>query len=547
VAVTRNTKPLGSGSPADHTSTDGEITALCAADTAAPLGDDLEQMTHRVRAPVDVTQARRCPRCGAQYTSLLRFCPFDGEAVMTSSWNPSIDPLLDKVLAGRYRVEQVLAEGGMGTVYEVRHTRLENLFALKVLRRELAEDPGVAARLIEEAKATAAIGHPNIVAVTDFGEVDATLVPELGELRLPYFVMELVGGASLGDLLRKERRLPSERVAAIMLECADALGAAHRAGIIHRDLKPDNVRVLEGERGELIVKVLDFGVAKVMGSSRVTVSGIVFGTPQYMSPEQARGEPVDARSDVYAMGVLMYQCLTGAVPFEDDSFMGVVSKHLFMHPDPVSHTTPGLLGHPLEAVVMRCLAKDPAQRYGSMAELAGALEPCCRSPRARAPSSAALERASDPGPGTIEQALELPGLDRRRSTRRILVGVAVGGLLIGSAVALGLVGRSAEHAAPPSGPSGTLPSPAALGIEPPVPPPGASAPARGEEASAETPIEPMGATEGARKEPKRLSEPRPAPGAPSPRASAPVAAGPSAKASARPRKSSGDVVDPWGR
>ncbi|MFP6685734.1 MAG: serine/threonine-protein kinase [Polyangiaceae bacterium] len=312
-----------------------------------------------------------CPSCGARYAEGLKFCPFDGEtlAILEDSERPP-DPLLGCVIEDRYRIEGVLAEGGMGTVYRVSHTTLSNPFAMKVLRREFASDPTVASRLVAEAKATAAIDHHAIVEVTDFGEIDAQILPELGAVTLPYFVMEYVEGHSLGMILRQQGRLSIETIFDMMSTLAGALGAAHAAGIVHRDLKPENLRIEPSGA----VRVLDFGVAKVLGASRQTQKGMVFGTPHYMSPEQAQGHPIDGRTDIYALGVLMYQCATGKIPFEADTYMGVVTQHMFEMPQPFAVVASDLAGHPLEGIVMCCLEKDPAARFQTMDDMKAALE-----------------------------------------------------------------------------------------------------------------------------------------------------------------------------
>ena len=275
----------------------------------------------------------------------------------------------------------------MGTVYEVRHTTLGRRFALKVLRRDIA-DAEHTARFIQEAKAAAAIGHPNIVAVSDFGELvvrdgrPAGLGaggarwggPPNPRPPVPYFVMEYLTGISLASLLRAEKTLDPLRAADIVLQCAAGLSAAHAAGVIHRDLKPDNVFLTRSGEREF-VKLLDFGVAKMAGAGRLTRAGMVFGTPHYMSPEQAAGQSVDHRADIYALGVILYESLAGKVPFEADTYMGVLTKHMFATPEPIDRVVPdastlGTLG----PIVMRCLAKSPHDRYASMAELVAALE-----------------------------------------------------------------------------------------------------------------------------------------------------------------------------
>lgn len=309
-----------------------------------------------------------CPECGYQFSGEVRFCPFDGVALDPGAiWDTSQDPLLGALIDQRYLVEEVLGEGGMGTVYRARHTTLGREFALKVLRRDLAGEADLSARFIQEAKAAASVSHPNIVQITDFGALDT------GQ---PYFVMELLTGQSLGNLLQVQGALPPARGVRIVRQIAEALGAAHGHQIVHRDLKPDNIHIDNGAvTGRELIKVLDFGLAKVAGASRLTRKGMVFGTPHYMSPEQASGEPVDHRSDIYALGVVMYEVFTGRLPFEADSYMGVLTKHLYVDPTPPSKlSTDGAQLGELEAVILRCLAKRPAQRFQSMAEVVEALD-----------------------------------------------------------------------------------------------------------------------------------------------------------------------------
>nr|WP_153817530.1 serine/threonine-protein kinase [Polyangium spumosum] len=319
-------------------------------------------------------RARRCPACDKCFSGEVRFCPYDGDALIDApDWNPNADPLIGQIIDARYEVVSVLGEGGTGSVYEVRHTTLGRRFALKVLRADIARDAQIVTRFIQEAKAAAAIGHPNIVAVSDFGEVVPDKSAPLSS-KVPYFVMELLTGSSLASVLRSERILPADRTAAIGLQCALGLASAHEAGVIHRDLKPDNVFLVRSGDREF-VKLLDFGLAKIAGTSRVTRQGIIFGTPHYMSPEQAMGQPVDHRTDIYALGVIMYECLTGRVPFEADSFKGVLDQHIHGAAVPVEQRVPDptQIG-PLGDIINRCLAKNPAERFATMAELAAALE-----------------------------------------------------------------------------------------------------------------------------------------------------------------------------
>jgi serine/threonine-protein kinase len=302
-----------------------------------------------------------CAVCGTRWSGDARFCPFDGEPLGEAPRSDHQDPLLGALVDQRYQVLEVLGEGGMGTVYRVRHASLGRDFALKVLRRDLAQDVDLSARFVHEAKAASAISHPSVVKITDFGQLHT------GQ---PYFVMELLVGDLLSRLIRDSGPLPPERVVVILHQVAEALEAAHQAGVVHRDLKPDNIHIGRTQSGSDSVTVLDFGLAKVAGTSRLTRAGMVFGTPHYMSPEQAAGEPTDHRADIYSLGIVGYQMLTGRVPFEADSFMGVLTKQIYVAPTRPSEVIgrPAELGA-LDDVILRCLAKKPASRYPSMVEL----------------------------------------------------------------------------------------------------------------------------------------------------------------------------------
>jgi eukaryotic-like serine/threonine-protein kinase len=454
---------------------------------------------------------RRCPACDTGYSGAARFCSFDGTPLEApSGWDPDADPLLGQTIAGRYFVEDVLAEGGMGTIYRVRHVKLESCFAMKVLRRDLAEDPEVALRLVEEARATAAIGHSNIVGATDFGEIDASVLEELGSVKLPYFVMEYVSGRSLADVVREEGPLEPDRIARIVLQVGSALAAAHKAGIVHRDLKPENIRLSRDELGGEIAKVLDFGVAKVMGASKKTRQGMVFGTPHYMSPEQGRGLPIDHRTDVYALGVILYECVTGQVPFVADTFMGVVTKHLFERPAPPPSSSP------LAPLVLRCLEKEPAARYQSMGELCDELERVQQGVVAEpAPRPSLRLRGDEDSLAPGQLSLELVAPPRRS------VWVAAGLLAaVCAGSAIWWASRSTESPPPAADPtvtSSTAASTATAGTVAATP-----------TATAADPVAPDTAAP-APSEPRR-------PAAPPPRRPGPGH-----------RPGGGEVVDPWGR
>jgi serine/threonine-protein kinase len=315
--------------------------------------------------PTEATRKiKRCSECSQRFGAEAEFCPFCGVRLSVTTWDASADPLLGKVVDGRYEVLSVLGEGGMGIVYKVRHTAIDRLFALKALHPDLARDANLSTRFVNEARATAALKHEGIVQITDFGKL---------EDGAPYFVMELLAGRTLAAALREGPLAP--RVAVhIARRLAEALGPAHEAQVVHRDLKPENVFLIGYAGSDRIpddVKVLDFGTAKILGSAKITKTGIVFGTPHYMSPEQAAGQPADHRVDVYALGVILYEMLTGRVPFEAESYMGVLTQHIFVNPKPPSAIAPSLkeIG-PLEEVVLRALAKKPEERFTTMGDLA---------------------------------------------------------------------------------------------------------------------------------------------------------------------------------
>jgi len=339
-------------------------------------------------------------------------------------------------------------------------------------------------RFLREARVAAGVGHENLVAVTDFGELSSAVVPGLGDVTLPYFVMDRLRGESLAELIRREPKLEPKRVAEIVRQCAEGLSAAHAAGVVHRDLKPGNVfLVRQGERE--VVKLLDFGVAKILGASRLTKVGTVYGTPHYMSPEQASGQPVDARADIYAVGVILYECLAGKVPFSADTVMGVLSHHMFTEPPPLEEAAPDSpLVRGLAPIAMRCLAKKPEDRFESMRELAEALTRQLEGAEMPAPQATRLE--SDP---------ELPmvgALPNWLSGRRWAWIFAIAGIGILAAAWFGLSsgGEAADSpdpttgssaVAPPTPPSAAVPpvSPtAAVGVEKPAPTPAASASSR---------------------------------------------------------------------
>ena len=418
---------------------------------------------------------------------------------------PERDPLIGTVVDGRYRVESVLGVGGMGVVYRATHAIIDRPLAIKVLRAEGSRDPKVVERFTREARAASAIGNEHIVDITDFG-----LLPD----GATYFVMELLEGACLADLLRDKRRLIDRaRTFDIGMQLCDALGAAHGRGIVHRDLKPDNIHLIERGGSLDFVKVLDFGIAKVSGASnKLTRAGQVFGTPHYMSPEQCAGTAVDHRADVYATGVILYEMVSGRVPFDAEAMGEILAKHLKEAPVPPSALPPPTDVSPeLEAIIMRCLAKSPDDRYQSMDELRADLESASRNEGSRtildiqatAPTAAAAAAAT-PTPRSRHAALpptrrvaarplrpdvqttELPGLVALSPLLIVLAALLVaGGAGLGTWYALARSGRTPRVdvrppsvAAPPA-PRAPVPTAAPIGARttaPPVATPAAPAP-----------------------------------------------------------------------
>jgi serine/threonine-protein kinase len=306
---------------------------------------------------------RSCIRCNTAIPLDARFCPNCGlpvEVSLASGGPRSVDPLIGHVVAGRYRILNVLGSGGMGVVYKVEHTQIGKLMAMKVLAGKLARNEMMRKRFAREAQAASKLSHPNTVQIFDFGESD----------QLAYLVMEYLPGRDLASLIA-DGQLGFSRVAAIAAQVAASVGEAHQVGIVHRDIKPENVMILDAGEEREFVKVLDFGIAKVRGmEERLTGMGELVGTPYYMAPEQILGETVDHRTDIYSLGGLMYKALTGEPPFPGDNPAMLVQAHLHDALLPMRRRAP-TLGIPEEAerIVAKMLEKDPARRFQSMAEV----------------------------------------------------------------------------------------------------------------------------------------------------------------------------------
>ena len=290
--------------------------------------------------------------------------------------HPSGDPLLGTTVAGRYKVLKLLGEGGMGQVYLAEHSAIEKRIALKVLRAEYAHKGEIVTRFQQEAISASRIKHPNVLDVFDFGQLENGCF---------YLAMEFLEGNDLADELQRSRVLTAPRALPIAMQICRALSAAHAKGVVHRDMKPENIFLQRTGDGEEIVKIVDFGIAQLKPTNeeaqaestkhrRLTRTGMIFGTPEYMAPEQASGKHADLRCDVYAVGIILFELFTGGVPFTGETFLGVLTKHLNDAPPSMRAVYPDLqISHELEAVVQRTLAKDPNHRYQTMNELAAAL------------------------------------------------------------------------------------------------------------------------------------------------------------------------------
>jgi eukaryotic-like serine/threonine-protein kinase len=309
-----------------------------------------------------------CAHCGATLDAQARFCTSCGEARSGPSHTAVLaDPVLGRVVVEKYRVEEMLGEGGMGRVYRATQLSLDKTICLKLLRRELADDPETKARFHREARAASRLNHPNSIQVIDFGS------SAQGEL---YLAMEYVRGRDLQQVLTTDFPLDEARIRHVMAQVLDALAEAHEQRVIHRDLKPENIMLTRHREDPDWVKVLDFGIAQIQETgpeqARLTRAGLVCGTPEYMSPEQARGEPLDARSDLYSAGVILYHLATGALPFQSDTPLGFVAKHLTEVPPPPRTRRPEV-STGLSDLIVKALQKDPAARFESASAMRAAL------------------------------------------------------------------------------------------------------------------------------------------------------------------------------
>lgn len=351
----------------------------------------------------------------------MRVCPQDGSVLTTP------DPLVGTVLADRYKILSVLGRGGMSIVYKARHQLMDRVVALKMLHAQLVSDPQSLNRFQLEAKAVSALNHPNIIMVYDFG---------ITEKGLPYLVMDFLQGMSIADIIQEEGQLDVVRGVNIFIQACEGLAHAHYKNVVHRDLKPSNIMLVTGEEGESVVKIVDFGIAKLLspdGQSiqRLTQTGEVVGSPLYMSPEQLMGHKLDARSDIYSMGCVIYESLTGKPPFLGDNVIDTMRKHLDEAPMPLKTARADLaIPEHLEHVVLKALAKEPIDRYQTMKELRDDL--LADLPADLRPGE---RRPAPPRPPSLQKTLQIPPSTEKSlaESPKLVAGIIAAIVMVGAA------------------------------------------------------------------------------------------------------------------
>ncbi|MEO5813690.1 MAG: serine/threonine-protein kinase [Gemmatimonadaceae bacterium] len=311
-----------------------------------------------------MSQEKICPTCGTEYPANERFCPRDGTALRSQSGSTD---LVGSIIAERYHVIKKLGEGGMGQVYLAEHVKMGRKSAVKVMNPGMVNDADAISRFNREAANASRINHPNVAGIYDFGETSEGLI---------YLAMEFIEGESLTSLVEKSGALPPIRAARITQQAAAGLQVAHDMGIVHRDLKPDNIMIAKNRDGTDLVKVVDFGIAKAAGAEnqKVTKTGLVVGTPEYMSPEQLSGDKLDGKSDVYSLALVAFNMFTGKLPFPSETAQESMIMRLTDEPKSLREMNPKVIWPPaIESVMKRALQRKSAERYTSASDFGNAL------------------------------------------------------------------------------------------------------------------------------------------------------------------------------
>lgn len=312
-----------------------------------------------------------CPSCGTTYSDDMSFCPEEGTALVPLNDGPPVDVnLVGERLFGDYLLKKKLGEGGMGAVYLAENVAIDQKIAVKVLHPSAARDDETLQRFNREANAIARLTHPNTIRVFIFGKTSEPLI---------YLAMEYVDGITLRDELYDHGPFDELRAISIMRQTLHALSEAHELGVVHRDLKPDNIMLTQFRGVRDFVKVLDFGIAKVTEprggqQKKLTQAGVVYGTPEYLSPEQARGKDIDFRADLYAMGIILYEMMTGVVPFTGETALAILSGHVYQEPPDPATVNNAKISRAMRNIILRAIQKNPDDRYQSAMDFLEALE-----------------------------------------------------------------------------------------------------------------------------------------------------------------------------
>jgi serine/threonine-protein kinase len=366
---------------------------------------------------------RKCDVCKREFGAAALFCPHDGQPLVEVSptAHDMPDPLIGQIVERRYRIEERIGRGGMGTVYRAIHTELNRPFAIKLIRNELVSDPVAVRRFKREALALGAISHPNAVNVTDCGVTDDGVA---------FLIMEFLEGASLRYEIASDAPFALSHAVTLMKQICAAVTAAHRVGVVHRDLKPENIVVVETDAGE-VAKVLDFGIARLKSmdtkTGRLTASGFAVGTPRYMSPEACDGLEQTTASDVYSLGVILFEMITGRVPFmlePGEAEFDLAARHISEQAPPPSRFNPNLTPE-IDAVLARALAKAPEARFETPNDLAWEFEAAVASMFHQAPTTKALSMSFAAPGGHAHPAVESGESAKRGSFTTVLVAGAI--------------------------------------------------------------------------------------------------------------------------